>query len=104
MEPLRVFGIPITPIGYYMNCVLTNAQIEWLASDVSVIDYGRTKKKRKKGELDKTPASSSSVRKANEEWLSRYGDGADAGKGLSIGDIFKTGNPSEVGVKLKGES
>lgn len=102
MEPLRVFGIPITPIGYYMNCMLTNAQIEWLASDVSVIDYDMGKKKnKKKGEYDNTPASASSVRKANEEWLSKYGDDANAGKGLSINDIFKNGISSEVGVKVK---
>lgn len=100
MRPLCLFGIPITPVGYYMDCVLTNAQIELIASDVSVVDYG-TMKKRKKGEHDSTPASRESVRKANEEWLARYGDGKDAGKGLSIGDIFKGGVSADIGVKVE---
>ena len=99
MEPLRFLGIPISRVGYYMNWVMTNAQIELLAADVSVVDYGTTKKKRKKGEFDNTPADRQSIKEANERWLEKYGNGEDAGKGLSIGDILG-GGMSEVGVKM----
>lgn len=102
MEPLRFLGIPISGVGYYMNWVMTNAQIELLAADVSVVDYhtGKEKKRRKKGEFDNTPADSDEIRKANEEWLKKYGDGADAGKGLSVSEILG-GGMNEVGIKLK---
>lgn len=102
MEPARFLGIPITPIGYYMECVLTNAQIDLIVSDVSVVDYnyGKTKKKHKKGEFDDTPASSSAIKKANEEWTEKYGNGENAGTGLSIGDILGGGLNANVGVKL----
>ena len=88
---------------YYVNWVLTNAQLELIAADVSVVDYGdNDKKKHKKGEFDDTYADAKSVRKASEEWIAKYGESEDAGKNISIGDIF--GNDklkSEVGVKLK---
>lgn len=104
MEPLRLFGIPISGVGYYMNWVLTNAQIELMAADVSVVDYGKEgkdRKKRKKGEFDNTPADASEIRKANEEWLKKYGDKKDAGTGLDIGDILG-GNKNEIiGIKIK---
>lgn len=86
---------------YYVNWVLTNAQLELLAADVSVVDYRYNKeKKKKKGEFDKTPASAESIKKANAEWKERYGNDKDAGSGLSIGDIFGKGIKSEVGIKL----
>ena len=85
---------------YYMDWVLTNAQIELISADCSVIDYNfKDKKKRQKGEYDDTPADKDAVRRAGREWIDRYGDGEDAGKGLEIGDILG-GGMSEVGVKL----
>ena len=81
MEPLRLFGIPITKPGYYMNCVLTTAQIELIAADVSVVDYnyGDKKKKKVKGEYDNTEADAEQVKKAAKEWKDRYGEGENAG-------------------------
>ena len=103
MEPLRLFGIPISDIGYYMNWVLTNAQIELMAADVSVVDYntGKDKNKRKKGEFDNTPADTDEIKKANEEWLKKYGSQEGAGTGLSIADVLGGGGMSEVGIKIK---
>lgn len=85
-----------------MNWILTNAQIELIVSDVSVVDYNSSnmKKKHKKGEFDDTPASSSSIKKANEEWKEKYGDGENAGKGLSISDVLGNSLKSDVGIKL----
>lgn len=86
-----------------MDWVLTSAQIELLASDVSVVDYGsgkKDKKKHKKGTFDNTKADTEDVLKAGDEWLKKYGDGKDAGKGLSIGDILGGGFRADVGVKL----
>lgn len=102
MEPLRFLGIPITPIGYYMECMLTNAQIDLIVSDVSVVDYNynKEKKKHKKGEFDNTPASNAAIKKANEEWTDKYGNGENAGTGLSISEIFGNGVSANVGVKL----
>lgn len=88
---------------YYMNWVLTNAQIELIAADVSVIDYGsgmNDKKKHSKGEFDDTKADPNEVRKAAKEWRDRYGEGKDAGKGLSVSDLFGGGMKTSVGVKL----
>ena len=86
---------------YYVNWVLTSAQLELLAADVSVVDYGTKRdKKRGKGDFDDTPASAESIRKANDAWLEKYGSGEDAGKGLAIGDILGGGFKADVGVKL----
>ena len=84
---------------YQMNWMLTNAQIELLAADVSVVDddYGEKKdKKRKKGDYDNTKASSEDVRKAGKEWLDKYGNGENAGMGLSMSDIL--GNKMKAGI------
>lgn len=43
--PLKLFGIPISGMMYYVNWVLTNAQLELLAADVSVVDYNYNDKK-----------------------------------------------------------
>jgi len=85
---------------YYVNWVLTTAQLELLASDVSVVDYDYKKEKSKKGEFDDTPADQEAIRKANEEWKERYGDGENAGAGIDIGDILKGGMKGNVGVKI----
>lgn len=90
-------------MGYYMNWVLTNAQIELIATDVGVVDYDthkKDKKKRKKGEFDNTKADSKAVKKAGEEWLERYGDQQGAGTGLSMADILGGGMTESVGVKI----
>ncbi len=89
---------------YYVNWVLTNAQLELLAADVSVVDYNYGDKKqgkKKKGAFDDRPASSENIRKANEEWIAKYGTGENAGKGLSINDILGSGIKADVGVKLR---
>ena len=85
---------------YYANWVLTQAQLELIASDVSVVDYGTSDKKRNKGEHDDTPADSESIQKANEKWIEKYGTGENAGSGLSVGDIIGGGFKA-VGVKLE---
>lgn len=84
---------------YYVNWVLTTAQLELLASDVSVVDYDY-KKERKKGDFDDTPADEAAVRRANEEWKERYGDGENAGANISIGDLFGSGIKADVGIKV----
>lgn len=86
---------------YYVNWVLTTAQMELIAADVSVVDYGdHDKRKHKKGEFDDTAADKKSVKKAGEEWIAKYGDSEDAGKNISIGDILGGGLSAEIGVKL----
>ena len=86
---------------YYMNWVLTNAQIELLTADVSVIDYGRTKKNRKKYDFDDTDADENQVKKAGQDWIERYGTEEGAGTNLTLNDIFRGGDMSaDVGVKL----
>lgn len=88
---------------YYVNWVLTNAQIDLIAADVSVVDYSNKndKKKRKKGEYDNTSADSGKVKEAADKWLNKYGDGKDAGQGLSVGDILGGGMRADVGVRLQ---
>ena len=101
MEPLRLFGIPVSGIGYYMNWVLTNAQIELIAADVSVVDYDYDKDKKKgKGEFDDTKADSSAVRKANEQWIKEHGDGEGAGW-VDLGSILGSGMKQDVGVNIE---
>ena len=99
--PLKFLGIPISGMMYYMNWVLTNAQIELLTADVSVIDYGRTKKNRKKYDFDDTDADENQVKKAGQDWIERYGTEEGAGTNLTLNDIFRGGNiNADVGVKL----
>jgi translation initiation factor IF-2 len=59
------------------------------------------KKKRKKGEYDDTSADSGKVKEAADKWLNKYGDGKDAGQGLSVGDILGGGMRADVGVRLQ---
>ena len=77
---------------YYVNWVLTNAQLELIASDVSVVDYNygrKNKKKGKKGEFNDAKASSRDVENARKKWLDRYGDQSDQPvQPLSIGSVF----------------
>lgn len=80
MEPLRIFGIPISSPGYYMNDGLTIAQVELMAMDVSVTDYGESSSKgTKEDPLEKlntmSEADSESVVSAAEKWNEKYGNG-----------------------------
>ena len=79
---------------YYVNWKLTNAQLELIASDVSVIDYGYDRKKRKKknkGEFNDAKASAADVKNARDEWIKKYGQqegGKPATGSISLGDVF----------------
>ena len=101
-EPLKLFGFPISDMLYYINWRLTKAQVELLAADVSVVDYDydTKKKKKKRGEFDNTHADAKEVKKAGDEWLKKYGDKENAGKGLSAADILGGGFKSDVGIKI----
>ena len=85
-----------------MNCVLTNAQIELIASDVSVVDYDykKDKPKKKKGEFDNTKADSRQVKQANEQWLKEHGDGDNAGW-VSLNNILGNGLKQDIGVNIE---
>lgn len=101
MEPLRFLGIPISGIGYYMNWVMTNAQIELMAADVSVVDYDYgDDKKRKKGEFDNTKADAGAVRRAAEKWTERHGDGENAGW-VNVSDLLGNGMKQDVGINIE---
>lgn len=87
--PLKLFGIPISNMLYYVNWKLTNAQLELIAADVSVVDYNygdKKKKRKKKGEFDDTKANKADVRNAAEQWRKRY-ENADSA-GIELGDVF----------------
>lgn len=81
---------------YYMNWKLTNAQIELIASDVSVIDYhtGKVDKKSKK-------ITKKDIMKADREWKAKYGDSTDAGKNIDIKDVLNDFNMGkQTGMKI----
>lgn len=102
MEPLRLFGIPITPIGYYMNCVLTIAQIELMATDVSVVDYGTGKDgKNRKGGFDDAKADSGAVARASERWLREHGGDGERAGWRDVRDVLGGKLRTDVGVKLR---
>ena len=92
---------------YYVNWVLTTAQLELLATDVSVVDYNygkdRKKKKRVKGEYDDTPASKAALREAADDWKERHGEDESGAKGLSMADILGGNVKADVAVKVKRE-
>lgn len=80
MKPLTIFGIPITPIGYYLNDVLSLAQVELITLDVSVTDYhtsdGKGKKETAYDKLNNMDeADDRQVTKAADEWKEKYGEG-----------------------------
>lgn len=92
--PLKLFGIPISGMMYYVNWVLTSAQLDLIAADVSVVDYSygrkKDKKRGRKGEFNDEKASMADVNKAREEWLRKYGDKPKtAGTGgIAMSDVF----------------
>ena len=79
---------------YYVNWVLTNAQLELIASDVSVVDYSydrKKKKKGKKGEFNDSKASQADIKKARDAWMEKYGQQEEKNPvtgGISIGSVF----------------
>ena len=81
---------------YYVNWVLTSAQLDLIAADVSVVDYSygrkKDKKRGRKGEFNDEKASMADVNKAREEWLRKYGQQSKEQKpatgGISIGSVF----------------
>ena len=76
-----------------MNCVLTNAQIDLIASDVGVIDYGSVSK----SVHSSKPVSRSDLRRINDEWSSRE----DVKEGLSMKDIFRGSLDDGVAIKIR---
>ena len=62
---------------YYVNWVLTSAQLDLIAADVSVVDYSygrkKDKKRGRKGEFNDAKADKQQLKKAAEEWRERYG-------------------------------
>jgi hypothetical protein len=91
---------------YYVNWVLTTAQLELLAADVAVVDYGshkkkEEKKKRKKGEFDDTAADKKALKEAAEDWKERHGEDESGAKNLSIKDILGKNAKSDVAVRVK---
>lgn len=97
---MTFLGIPITPMCYYMDSVMTNAQIELLVADVSNIDFN-DKKKHSKSDFNSEPADIESIERANRDWEERYGNDENAGSGFSMQDILG-GNITDdsVGVKI----
>lgn len=84
MEPLRILGIPVTSPGYYLNCAMTLAQVELMAIDVSVVDYGDMSKSKKS--VPKNPyerlknmeseyVDSDKVKAAADKWREKYSNG-----------------------------
>lgn len=91
---------------YYVNWKLTNAQLELIAADVSVVDYDYKKdkkKKRVKGEHDDTPASKSALREAADDWKERHGEDESGAKNLSMSDILGKNVNEGVTVKIKND-
>ena len=91
---------------YYVNWVLTTAQLELLAADVAVVDYGNhkkeeKKKRKKKGEFDDTAADKKALKEAAEDWKERHGEDESGAKNLSITDILGKNAKSDVAVKVK---
>ena len=87
---------------YYVNWVLTNAQIDLIAADVSVVDYGSFDRspKRKRGEFDNSSADADDVKRAGAAWLEKYGGENGTGGVIQVKDILG-GMKMGSGIKLK---
>lgn len=92
MEPLRICGIPVTPPGYFLNCAMTLAQVELMAIDVSVVDYGDVSKSSKPvpknpyerlKDMESEGVDSEKVKTAAENWQRKYADGSNVRIDLS---------------------
>ena len=79
-EPLRVFGIPISKPLFGIYWVLTNAQIELLAMDVSIVvtDYDKDNKEKKHDTKNFKSPSVSEIEDAAKRWKDKYGNGETA--------------------------
>lgn len=90
---------------YYINWVLTAAQLELLATDVAVVDYSHKKKEEKKrpkaGEFDDTAADKKALKEAAEDWKERFGEDESGATGLSMSDILGGNAKADVSVKVK---
>lgn len=84
---------------------MTNAQIELMAADVSVVDYDygddKKKKKRKKWEFDDTKANAESVKKAADEWVKKYGDKGEKAGWCNLKDVLGGNMTTGVGIKIE---
>ena len=90
---------------YYVNWVLTSAQLDLIAADVSVVDYSygrkKDKKRGRKGEFNDAKASQADVKKARDAWMEKYGN-KDAGEsrfasgGIAMGSVFGNFKVEEV--------
>lgn len=72
-EPLRFMGIPISKPLFGIYWLLTNAQVELLMTDVSIIVSGHDKPKGKK---DFKKPSVRDIEEAANRWKDKYKDGA----------------------------
>ena len=79
-EPLRVFGIPISKPLFGIYWVLTNAQIELLAMDVSIVvtDCDKDNKEKKHDTKNFKSPSVSEIEDAAKRWKNKYGNGETA--------------------------
>ena len=79
-EPLRLFGIPISKPLFGIYWVLTNAQIELLAMDVSIVitDYDKDSKEKKHDTKNFKSPSVSEIEDAAKRWKDKYGNGETA--------------------------
>lgn len=88
---------------YYVNWVLTSAQLDLIAADVSVVDYSygrkKDKKRGRKGEFNDAKADKQQLKKAAEEWRERYGEGGQKKGSIKLGDIMGNMEISK-GIKL----
>ena len=97
---------------YYVNWVLTAAQLDLIASDVCVVDYNygrkKDKKRRNKGEFNDAKANQSDVRKAANEWMEKYGQPTDGSTGspqaggISLGSVFGGSVKGAKGIRTDG--
>ena len=92
MEPLRILGIPVTTPGYYLNCAMTLAQVELMAIDVSVVDYGDMSKSKKSvpknpferlKNMESEDVDADKVRAAADRWREKYSNGGGVHLDLS---------------------
>lgn len=93
---------------YYVNWVLTAAQLDLIASDVCVVDYNygrkKDKKRRNKGEFNDTKANQSDVRKAAKDWMEKYGQSDEQPQtgGISLGSVFGGSVKGAKGIRTDG--
>ncbi len=80
-EPLRIFGIAITPPLYYVMNNMTIAQVELMASDVAVLNTRKPKEKNKDGFTNPDKAE---LEDAVKRWQEKYGKNGENKDALSF--------------------